>query len=87
MNPHMTESDWLQYIQTFEPATEGEAIQYLKDLKGFAKTGNISAGLAESRAKRTSCIWPILKTQPEFNQIVHTSNEHQYNIQAGFLRN
>jgi len=87
MNPHMTDEDWLQYIQTFEPANEDEAIQYLKDLKGFASGGNISAGLSEMRAKRTSVKWPVIKTLHDFNQIVHKSKEHQVEIQDGFLQN
>lgn len=85
-NPHMTETEWAQYIQTFEPTSQGEAETYLKDLSAYARGGNIECGIALSRAKRTSVDYPVLTTMPEFRRIDSMDRSHQSRGQNLFLQ-
>jgi len=80
MNIHMTSNEWAQYIQTFEPKTKEEAMQYFADLKAYAKRGNIESGIALNRAKRLKVDYPDI----DINQMKYEDRKLQLDIQHVF---
>lgn len=83
---HMTEQDWAQYIQTYEPTNEQELKTYMTDLLNYAKRDSIASGIALLRAKQTSFYWPELLKSREYLLIESEDRSNQRRIQEGFYR-
>lgn len=89
MNPlHMTEQDWAQYLQQFEPKTEHELDSYLEDLLNDAKQERqIQSGLSELRCKQLRRICPqwIEKIEVALRRCGSVSRDEQWRIRSGFF--
>lgn len=86
---HMTSNDWALYLQTFVPANDSEAMEYVNDLYESAKTDwQFQAPINARQMERVQTLFPHLSAEIEtkLRYIKGKHRDDQYRIRSGFWR-